>query len=131
MVRPSKDVTDAELEILRVLWDQPNATIREVVDELYEQPTRSNYQTSKKLIARLEEKGYVRRNASKSAHCFRATVAQTELIKRRLQGVADSLCGGSALPLVTCLLEGKVLSAKERRHLNEVFEQLKESIKTD
>ena len=124
MVRPSKDVTDSELEILQVLWETPGVTIREIVDELYEEPTRANYQTSKKLIARLEEKGYVRRRKAGTAHTYRPVVAQHELIERRLSAVAESLCGGSSLPLLTCLLQGKSLSARERKRLHELFTEL-------
>ena len=125
MVRTGKDVTDGELKILRVLWQAETATIREVVDQIYDDPTRANYQTTKKLIARLEAKEFVRRDATTASHTFQATVAQNELLERRLKDVADSLCNGSALPLVTCLLESKALSSKERRRLREVFDELK------
>lgn len=124
MVRPSKDVTDAELEILQVLWETPGCTIREVVDQLYEDPTRANYQTSKKLVARLEVKGFVRRDNSQTAHVFKPIVGQNELIERRLNDVAASLCEGSTLPLLTCLLQGKSLSARERQRLRDLFAEL-------
>ena len=61
MVRTANDVTEAELDILRILWELGFATIREVVDRLYDEPTRNNYQTTKKLVSRLEGKKLVGR----------------------------------------------------------------------
>ena len=106
MVRTANDVTEAELDILRILWELGFATIREVVDRLYDEPTRNNYQTTKKLVSRLEGKKLVGRTKSGTAHTFRALVARTDLIQRRLSQVAESLCDGSSLPLLTCLLQG-------------------------
>ena len=124
MVRIAKDVTEAELEIMRVLWELESGTIREVVDRLYKTPTRNNYQTVKKLMSRLESKKLVGRKKSGTAHTFRALVHKADLIERRLSQVAESLCDGSSLPLLTCLLQGKGLSAKERKSLQQLYEDL-------
>lgn len=124
MVRPPSDVTEAELEIMHLLWELECGTIREVVDLLYENPTRSNYQTVKKLMSRLESKKLVGRKKSGTAHTFRPLVQRSDLIERRLNQVAESLCDGSSFPLMTCLLQGKSLSAKDRKNLRELFEEL-------
>lgn len=128
MAKSNKDVTDAELEIMQILWKSPGRTTREIVDQLYEAPSRVNYQTVKKLVARLEAKRFIRRNRSKTAHTFRPIVSHEKLIERRLCDVAESLCEGSTLPLVTCLLQGKILSQKERKHLHDL---LNEHLKND
>ena len=57
-------------------------------------------------------------------HVFQALVDRHELIGRRLRAVADSLCGGSLTPLLTHLVEGKGLSAKEQRELRALIEKL-------
>ena len=124
MVRPPKDVTEAELEIMRVLWDRETATIREVVDRLYDDPSRNNYQTVKKLMSRLEVKKLVGRTKSEVAHTFYALTQRSDLIQQRLTQVAESLCDGSSIPLLTCLLQGKGLSGRERKRLQQLFEEL-------
>ena len=124
MVRPPSDVTEAELEILRILWELESGTIREVVDRLYDDPTRNNYQTAKKLMSRLESKKLVGRRKSGTAHTFRPLVRRDDLIERRLNQVAESLCDGSSLPLLTCLLQAKGLSTKERKRLRQLLEDL-------
>lgn len=125
MGTPNGDVTNAELDILRVLWGRESATVREIVSELYRDPTRTNYQTVKKLVARLEGKGFVARDDSQTSHLIWAIVAQDELIERRLDNVADSLCGGSSLPLLSCLLQGKRLTADERQTLHQMLDNWK------
>lgn len=130
MVRSASDVTEAELEIMQALWEIGVSTIREVVDRLYDEPSRSNYQTVKKLMSRLETKKLVARKKSGTAHVFHPLIQRTDLIERRLHQVAESLCEGSSLPLLACLLQGNGLPAKERKQLQQLFEELTSQSKT-
>lgn len=124
MGRIPKKITGAELEIMQVLWASGSGTIREVVDRLYAEPTRNNYQTTKKLISRLEAKKMVRRQKAGSVYSYRPLIQQSDVIEERLHDVANSLCDGSTLPLLTCLLQGKGLSASERKKLHQLFDEL-------
>ena len=124
MGRKRQDVTDAELAIMEVLWDQGPATIRQLSDELYPAGTLSDYATVKKLLARLEAKGCVRRNRRNLAHVFEPSISHDELIGRRLQALADNLCGGSRAPLLMHLLRTEQLTAKERQELHAVLDGL-------
>lgn len=116
------DVSDTELAVLDVLWEQGQATIREIDARLYEQPSTSTYATVQKLLERLEAKGCVTRDRSGFAHVFRPVVERTALIDRGLQEVADKLCGGSLTPLITHLTGIKKLSAKDRQALRKWIE---------
>ncbi len=118
------DVTEAELAVLQALWDSGPSTIRQLVDRVYGQSGTSVYATVQKLLERLETKGCVARDRSGAVHVFRPAVDRDELIGRRLRAVADSLCGGSMTPLLTHLVEGKGLSAKEQRELRALIERL-------
>ena len=126
MGRKRQDVTDAELAILEVLWEQGSATIRDLTRATYPRGGDSEYATVKKLLARLEEKGYVRRDRHSMAHVFRACKSRAELIGRRLQAVADHLCGGSQTPLLMHLLRTQRLTVKERQELHALLEELVE-----
>ncbi len=119
-----QDVTEAELAVLQALWDSGPSTIRQLVDRVYGQSGTSVYATVQKLLERLETKRCVARDRSGAVHMFRAAVHRDELIGRRLRAVADSLCGGSMTPLLTHLVEGKGLSAKEQRELRALIERL-------
>ncbi len=118
------DVTEAELALLQALWDDGPATIRRLVERVYQQTGASVYGTVQKLLDRLEAKGCVERDRRGSVHVFRAAINRDELIGRRLRAVADSLCGGSLSPLLTHLVEGRGLSEKERRELRALVEKL-------
>jgi predicted transcriptional regulator len=119
-----EDVTEAELALLQTLWDGGAATIRQLVDRVYQQNGTSVYATVQKLLDRLEGKGFVDRDRGGSVHVFRAAVNRDELIGRRLRAVADSLCGGSLSPLLTHLVEGRGLSERERHELRALVEKL-------
>jgi predicted transcriptional regulator len=124
MVRKRQDVTDAELAILQLLWEQGATTIRRLTDVLYPGGSASQYATVQKLLERLEKKGYVARDRSAAVHLFSAVVGRDELIGRRLQAVAESLCSGSLAPLLTHLVRGQTLSAADREQLRLLIEEL-------
>lgn len=124
MARTPQDVTDAELAVLQELWDRGPTTIRQLAEALYPRGTASHYATVQKLLERLEEKRYVGRDRSATAHTFRATVGRDELIGRRLEAVAEKLCGGSLTPLLTHLVRARRLSARERQELRSLIDEL-------
>ena len=124
MARTPKDITDAELTVLEVLWAQGPASIRRVTDDLYPSGRVAQYATVQKLLERLEDKKFVRRDRSGAVHLFSAMVDRNELIGRRLRAVADSLCGGSLTPLLSHLVESQVLTARERRELRALIDTL-------
>ena len=61
MARNPQDVTETELAVLQVLWDEGPATIRRLTDVLYPSGGTALYATVQKLLERLEAKGCVRR----------------------------------------------------------------------
>jgi predicted transcriptional regulator len=124
MSQRNQDVTEAELALLQAIWDSGPATIRQLVERVYQQTGTSVYATVQKLLDRLEAKGCVARDRGGPVHVFRASIDRDELIGRRLRAVADSLCGGSLSPLLTHLVEGTRLSEKERRELRALVEKL-------
>jgi BlaI family transcriptional regulator, penicillinase repressor len=124
MNQRNQDVTEAELALLQVLWDDGPATIRQLVERVYKQTGTSVYATVQKLLDRLEAKECVQRERGGPVHIFRAAINRDDLIGRRLRAVADSLCGGSLSPLLTHLVEGRGLSDQERRELRGLIEKL-------
>ena len=118
MARRPRDVTDAELDVLRLLWETGAATIRALTDRLYPSGGTSEYATVQKLLERLEAKGHVARTAEGRQNVFHATVEREELVARRLRDTADELCDGSLTPLITHLVNaGLVHQAREGRVL--------------
>src|SRR5262245_29303654 len=102
--RSREDVTETELAMLQVLWDRGEATRRQVTDALYPGGGEAHYATVQKLLERLERKGFVRHDRRDNVLVFTAAVGRDELIRRRLQELADKLCNGAVAPLVMNLV---------------------------
>ncbi len=124
MARTPLDVTDAELTILHCLWDQGEATTRQITDTIHPDNTPSQYATVQKLLERLEGKGFVTRDRGRWPHVFEPAVNRDELIGRRLRTMAEKLCGGSMTPLLTHLLKAERLSPRERRELRAFMDEM-------
>ena len=123
MERVLQDVTDAELAVLQVLWEQGPQTIRRLTDLLYPDGTDAHYATVQKLLDRLEVKGHVRRDRRTHAHVFAAVTSRELLVGQRLRAMAEKLCGGMMAPLLTHLVKAEALSAEERRELRALIEE--------
>jgi predicted transcriptional regulator len=122
MACPAQDITDTELSILKVLWGEGSATIRQITDVLYPEGSQSHYATVQKLLDRLEAEGFVSRRRAGKAHLFEAAIHRDELIGRRLKTIAEKLCDGSLSPLLTHLILAEKLTARERSELRTLLD---------
>lgn len=124
MARRSQDVTEAELEVLRALWDLGPAPIRTLADRIYPRGGASEYATVQKLLERLEDKGHVSHRVEGRVNVYAARVDREHLVARRLRDTAAQLCGGSLTPLLTHLLSAGSLTAEELRELRRMVDRL-------
>ncbi len=123
MTRQPQDVTDAELTVLQALWRESPATTRQLTDQLYPGGKASQFATVQKLLERLEDKGYVRRERGEGPQVFAPTVSRDDLLGRWLETVAEKLCRGSLTPLLTHLVRAKRLSTRDYQALRELIEE--------
>ena len=117
--------TDAELEILNVLWQRGAATVRDVHDELSARKA-TLYTTVLKTLQIMTEKGLVERDESQRAHLYRARLAQDETQRQLLDDLLARAFDGSASKLVMRALSGREASAEELteiRALLDAFER--------
>lgn len=117
-------VSEAELEVLKVLWDRGPGTVREVNTVLHGQGRRWAYTTVQTLLQRLEGKGYARSAKGGPAHVYEAAVSREALLTQRLQDLADQLCDGTASPLLLALVEGGKCTAEEIRRFRRLLDEL-------
>jgi BlaI family transcriptional regulator, penicillinase repressor len=117
MTRKRRDVTEAEMAILQALWDDRWATIRQLTETVYPGWAASEYATVKKLIERLEKKGYVVRDSREATHRFNASITRDDLLGQRLDSLAEELCSGSRTPILMNLFHGRKLTESERKEL--------------
>ena len=124
MTRKARDVTEAELGVLQVLWSHGSRTIREVAAILDAPNQDVYYATVKKLLERLDAKGFVRREPKGIAYLYAATVGRDELVGERLRVLSDSLCDGSVTPLLTQLAQHERLNKKQQAALLALINEL-------
>lgn len=120
-------VSDAELDVLKVLWEHGPATVREVAGRLRQRKRRWAYNTVLTLLARLRDKGHVAGEpgpAPGAAHLFRPLVSRDQLLRTGLADLADRMCDGTASPLVHALVQGHRFSAEEIAHFRRLLDEL-------
>jgi predicted transcriptional regulator len=97
MIRP----TNAELEILRVLWARGPSTVRDVHESLRaERDSAVGYTTTLKLLQIMTDKRLVKRNTRSRTHVYAAAVSEATTRRQLLSDLVDRAFGGSSLALV-------------------------------
>jgi len=124
--RPPSPVTETELEVLRLLWQLGQATIRQLAEQLYPEGGRVHYATVQVLLDRLTAKNLVARHRSGRAHTFSALVGRGEFLRQRLHELAQDLCGGSLVPLLSHLVPDERLKPGEAEMLQEILKRIDE-----
>jgi predicted transcriptional regulator len=121
-------VSDAELEVLKVLWEKGALTVREVEAHLKRRKKKWAYTTILTLLSRLREKGYVGQEKAESgaAHVFRALVSREQLVGLGLADLADRMCDGISSPLVHALVQRGKMTAKEIADLRRMLDELED-----
>lgn len=115
--------TDAELAILRVLWQHGSSTVREVQARL-ERDEPIGYTTVLKLLQIMLEKRLVSRDESQRAHIYRAAVSESVTQRRLLDDLMERAFGGSARRLVMHALGSEQVSAAELEEIRALIDQL-------
>jgi len=114
--------TDAELEILRVLWDRGPSTVRDVQDTLNDiKPT--GYTTVLKMLQIMTDKGLVRRDEDQRAHVYEARVPQEQTQQQLVGDLLDRAFNGSASNLVMQALATKKTSAEELTKIRQMLDE--------
>ena len=115
--------TDAELSILRVLWQQGESTVRQVFEAL-SRGREVGYTTVLKLMQIMTEKDLVERDESERTHVYRARLTQEQTQRQLVGDLLDKAFGGSASQLVLQALSAKPASAKELKRIRQLLDEL-------
>ena len=106
-------LANAELAVMNLLWENDRLTARQIQEQLYPDATKPQHGTVQKLLQRLEDKGYVKRDRSLSIQQFSAAISRQTYSGRQLESLATKLTAGSFAPLITYLVEEKKISHDE------------------
>ena len=115
--------TNAELAILRVLWDRGPSTVREVHGAL-STTQDTGYTTVLKLLQIMTEKGLVVRDESQRAHVYASRLGEQRTQRQLLGDLVDRAFGGSPAKLVLQALSGRRATHQELREIRALLDQL-------
>lgn len=115
--------TESELEILQILWEKGDSTVREV-HEILERNKEAGYTTTLKLMQIMHEKGLVSRDTSSKTHIYRALVSQQKTQQQLVNKMIDNVFNGSAARLVMQALGNHTASEDEINSIKKYLDEL-------
>jgi BlaI family transcriptional regulator, penicillinase repressor len=111
---------ERELDVMGVLWRDGPGTVAEVQARL---PADLAYNTVSTILRNLEAKGFVDHTAEGRLFHYFATVTEHAARGNALSRLVDKLFRGSALRVVTHMVENETLSPEELRALQELLDR--------
>jgi predicted transcriptional regulator len=112
--------TDAELAILRVLWERGPSTVRQIAEVLGKD---TGYTTVLKLLQIMTEKRLVTRDESERTHVYKAAYTEDETQRQLVSDLLDRAFGGSAAKLVLQALAARRASPEELAEIRKLLDK--------
>lgn len=116
--------TESELEILRVLWEKGEATVRDV-HEILSKTKDAGYTTTLKLMQIMHEKGMVKRDERNKTHKYIPLISREKTQKQFVGKMIDTLFQGSSTQLVMQALGNHQTSKEELEEIQKLIDNLK------
>ncbi len=114
--------TDAELAILRVIWEQGPSTVRQI-QQVLDRARPTGYTTVLKLLQIMTEKGLVRRDERERSHVYRARFSEQQTQQQLLGDLLDRAFAGSTSRLVMQALNRRKASAEELAAIRRLLDE--------
>ena len=115
--------TEAELELLRVLWERGPSTVREVHDALRD-AKETGYTTTLKILQKMTEKGLVQRDESERSHIYIAAIEAEKTQRQLVRDLLHRAFGGSPAALVLQALSEQRASVEELAEIRRLIDRL-------
>jgi BlaI family transcriptional regulator, penicillinase repressor len=119
--------TDAELAILRVLWERGPSTVRQVHEVLVGRVGPAAYTTALKLLQIMTEKGLVRRDDTDRTHVYTPRLSEEQTQRQLVRDLLDRAFGGSASKLVMQALNARRATQEELGEIRKLIEARREA----
>lgn len=115
--------TEAELEILSLLWEKKEASVRQIHEEI-SKTKETGYTTTLKIMQIMHAKGMVIRDEKSRTHIYMPSTNQGETQKSLLKNLMTTAFGGSSKKLVMQALGQDNPSKEELKEIREFLDQL-------
>ncbi len=118
----SSPLTDAQREIMEIVWERGEVTVSEVRDALAKRRelARNTVQT---MIVRLEEKGWLKHREERRTFVYSANRPRTVSLGAKVAQMVDRLFAGSPEEMVTALIEYRGLSPDEAQRIRGMIDK--------
>ena len=120
--------TDAELEVLQILWEKGPQSVR-YVNDLMNESREVGYTTTLKIMQIMYEKGLVERDDSARTHIYKAIAKEADIQRHLLDKFVDTAFRGSAVKLVMQALGNHQTSREELDEIKNLIEELEKGNK--
>ncbi|GAC1463081.1 MAG: hypothetical protein NVSMB9_00100 [Isosphaeraceae bacterium] len=124
MAKRPPTIPDSELDVLKVLWDRGQATVREVLETLRAAGRQWSYATVATLLDRLETKGVVTSDRAALAFVYRPVVSNQEVRQKRVSNLVDKLYQGEPGLLVLHILKSHPLDPRQKAEVRALLEEM-------
>ncbi len=114
--------TDAELSILRVLWEQGPSTVRQI-QQVLDRARPTGYTTVLKLLQIMTDKGLVLRDETERRHVYRARFSEGRTQRQLLGDLLDRAFAGSTGKLVMQALSSRKASPEELAAIRKLLDE--------
>ena len=124
MTQKTPRISDSELQLLQLLWDESPLGAAELAERL---PASLDWSptTVKTLLSRLMTKGAIAAAPQGRRFLYRPWVAREKVAGRQVGGLVDRLFGGRVSPLVAQLAEQRDLDPEDLAELERLVRSLK------
>ncbi len=115
--------TESELEILQIIWEKGQCTVRDV-HEVLEKTKDAGYTTTLKLMQIMHDKGLVERDTSAKTHLYKAVITREEAQHTAVNKILSTVFNGSSSQLIMQVLSNQQSSKEELDMIKDYLNQL-------
>ncbi len=116
-------ISEAEWEVMRVVWSLGSVTNRELIDTLMLSEVWKEG-TIKTLLTRLTKKGYIEKDTSQSPYLYTATISQQEANVSKMQQLLDHICNKKQGKLLYEVIKDIELSKDDISNLQNLLTEM-------
>jgi BlaI family transcriptional regulator, penicillinase repressor len=120
--RQSDVLTEAELRVMKVLWERGASTVQQVLDSISQKPALA-YNSILTTIRIMEKKGYLEHSKDGRAHVYVPLVRKEDASRSEIRRLVSRFFGNSQEDLVLNLLEDQGISVEELRRLRKMLDR--------
>lgn len=117
------ELTRAEFEIMRILWNRGKSLVHGLLDGMPE--PKPAYNTVSTIVRILEKKGFVGHTAYGKTHEYYPLVGREEYTERYMNSVLGNFFDGSLVQMVSFFTQRENVSTEDFDRIIGILEQFK------